>query len=80
MRRGRERMATTTRTTRNDEMPAPVVALHGGTLRYESEPGRGTTVKATLPTRLAAGAGAVEPPAPGSADGELAWPAGCNAS
>jgi signal transduction histidine kinase len=28
-----------------------VIALHGGTLRYESAPGRGTTVKAILPRR-----------------------------
>jgi two-component system, NtrC family, sensor histidine kinase HydH len=28
-----------------------VIALHGGTLRYESEPGKGTTVRATLPAR-----------------------------
>jgi two-component system sensor histidine kinase HydH len=27
------------------------IALHGGTLRYESEPGKGTTVRATLPGR-----------------------------
>ena len=27
------------------------IALHGGTLRYESEPGKGTTVRATLPSR-----------------------------
>ncbi|HEY6002636.1 MAG TPA: HAMP domain-containing sensor histidine kinase [Anaeromyxobacter sp.] len=26
-----------------------VIALHGGSLRYESEPGKGTTVRATLP-------------------------------
>ena len=26
-----------------------VIALHGGTLRYESAPGKGTTVRATLP-------------------------------
>jgi signal transduction histidine kinase len=30
------------------------IALHGGTLRYESEPGRGTTVRATLPVGAAA--------------------------
>lgn len=28
-----------------------VLTLHGGTLFYESEPGKGTTVRATLPTR-----------------------------
>jgi signal transduction histidine kinase len=28
-----------------------VIALHGGSLRYESEPGKGTTVRATLPSR-----------------------------
>jgi two-component system, NtrC family, sensor histidine kinase HydH len=27
-----------------------VIALHGGSLRYESEPGKGTTVRATLPS------------------------------
>jgi len=27
------------------------IALHGGTLRYESEPGRGTTARATIPYR-----------------------------
>jgi two-component system, NtrC family, sensor histidine kinase HydH len=27
------------------------IAQHGGTLRYESEPGKGTTVRATLPGR-----------------------------
>jgi signal transduction histidine kinase len=26
-----------------------VIALHGGSVRYESEPGKGTTVRATLP-------------------------------
>jgi len=31
-----------------------VIALHGGTLRYESEPGKGTTVRATLPIRARA--------------------------
>ncbi len=31
-----------------------VIALHGGTLRYESEPGKGTTVRATLPSRARA--------------------------
>ncbi|BDG01891.1 sensor histidine kinase [Anaeromyxobacter oryzae] len=30
-----------------------VLARHGGSLRYESEPGRGTTVRATLPARMA---------------------------
>ncbi len=28
-----------------------VIALHGGTLRYESEPGKGTIARATLPAR-----------------------------
>jgi two-component system, NtrC family, sensor histidine kinase HydH len=28
-----------------------VIARHGGSLRYESEPGKGTTVRATLPRR-----------------------------
>ncbi len=32
-----------------------VIALHGGTLRYESQPGKGTTVRATLPRRVRAG-------------------------
>ncbi len=31
-----------------------VIALHGGTLRYESEPGKGTTVRAWLPSRARA--------------------------
>ncbi len=31
-----------------------VIALHGGTLRYESEPGKGTTVRARLPGRALA--------------------------
>jgi two-component system, NtrC family, sensor histidine kinase HydH len=31
-----------------------VIALHGGGLDYESEPGRGTTVRATLPSRARA--------------------------
>ena len=35
-----------------------VVAQHGGTLQYESEPGRGTTVKARLPRRVPPGASA----------------------
>jgi two-component system, NtrC family, sensor histidine kinase HydH len=30
-----------------------VVVQHGGSLRYDSSPGKGTTVTATLPTRLA---------------------------
>jgi two-component system, NtrC family, sensor histidine kinase HydH len=30
------------------------IAQHGGTLRYESEPGKGTTVRATLPSRSGA--------------------------
>ncbi|HSD18852.1 MAG TPA: ATP-binding protein [Anaeromyxobacter sp.] len=33
-----------------------VIAQHGGSLRYESEPGRGTTVKATFPGRVGVGA------------------------
>lgn len=28
-----------------------VIAQHGGSLRYESEPGKGTTARATLPSR-----------------------------
>ena len=31
-----------------------VIALHGGTLRYESQPGKGTTVRAKLPSRARA--------------------------
>ncbi len=31
-----------------------VIALHGGTLRYESAPGKGTTVRARLPSRARA--------------------------
>lgn len=31
-----------------------VIALHGGTVRYESEPGKGTTVRARLPSRARA--------------------------
>ncbi len=31
------------------------IALHGGSLRYESEPGKGTTVRATLPSRVTTG-------------------------
>ncbi len=31
-----------------------VIARHGGSLRYESEPGKGTTVRATLPRRARA--------------------------
>jgi two-component system, NtrC family, sensor histidine kinase HydH len=31
-----------------------VLSLHGGSLRYESEPGKGTTVRATLPSAKAA--------------------------
>ncbi|HZY05491.1 MAG TPA: HAMP domain-containing sensor histidine kinase [Anaeromyxobacteraceae bacterium] len=38
-----------------------VVAQHGGTLRYESVPGKGTTVRATLPRRAAPGASAATP-------------------
>jgi signal transduction histidine kinase len=32
-----------------------VIARHGGSLRYESEPGKGTTARATLPSRARAG-------------------------
>ncbi len=31
-----------------------VIALHGGSMRYESQPGKGTTVRATLPSRARA--------------------------
>ncbi len=34
--------------------PAGDLALHGGPLRYESEPAKGTTVRATLPSRAQA--------------------------
>ena len=30
------------------------IALHGGSMRYESQPGKGTTVRATLPSRARA--------------------------
>ncbi len=30
-----------------------VIAQHGGSMRYESQPGKGTTVRATLPSRAA---------------------------
>jgi two-component system, NtrC family, sensor histidine kinase HydH len=33
-----------------------VIALHGGALHYESDPGKGTTVRATLPSRAKAAA------------------------
>jgi signal transduction histidine kinase len=31
-----------------------VFAQHGGTVRYESKPGKGTTVRVTLPSAVAA--------------------------
>lgn len=54
------RLGTPFFTTREDGtglgvvLARSVMALHGGSLRYESEPGKGTTVKATLPTRAQA--------------------------
>ncbi len=51
------RLGTPFFTTRQDgtglgvALARSAIALHGGTLRYESEPGKGTTVKATLPSR-----------------------------
>jgi signal transduction histidine kinase len=58
------RVGTPFFTTREDGTGLGVVlarsvfAQHGGSLRYESEPGRGTTVKAVLPGRLIVGASA----------------------
>jgi signal transduction histidine kinase len=58
------RVGTPFFTTREDGTGLGVVlarsvfAQHGGSLRYESEPGRGTTVRATLPGRLVGGASA----------------------
>jgi two-component system, NtrC family, sensor histidine kinase HydH len=55
------RLGTPFFTTREDGtglgvmLAREVVAQHGGTLRYESVPGKGTTVRATLPRRAAAG-------------------------
>jgi two-component system, NtrC family, sensor histidine kinase HydH len=54
------RLGTPFFTTRDDGtglgvvLARSVIALHGGSLRYESEPGKGTTVRATLPTRAQA--------------------------
>ena len=54
------RLGTPFFTTRQDgtglgvALARSVMALHGGSLRYESEPGKGTTVKATLPSRAQA--------------------------
>lgn len=54
------RLGTPFFTTREDGTGLGVVlarsaiALHGGSLRYESEPGKGTTVRATLPSRARA--------------------------
>ena len=51
------RLGTPFYTTREDGTGLGVVlaraaiALHGGFLRYDSEPGKGTTVTATLPCR-----------------------------
>jgi signal transduction histidine kinase len=54
------RLGTPFFTTRRDgtglgvNLARSVIALHGGTLRYESAPGKGTTVRAILPTRARA--------------------------
>lgn len=54
------RLGTPFFTTREDgtglgvALARSVIALHGGSLRYESEPGRGTIVRATLPSRARA--------------------------
>jgi two-component system sensor histidine kinase HydH len=54
------RLGTPFFTTREDGiglgvlLARSVIALHGGSLFYESEPGRGTTVRATLPSRTRA--------------------------
>lgn len=51
------RLGTPFFTTRQDgtglgvALARSAIALHGGSLRYESEPGKGTTVRATLPSR-----------------------------
>jgi two-component system sensor histidine kinase HydH len=56
------RVGTPFFTTREDgtglgvALARSVIAQHGGSLRYESEPGRGTTVKAVLPGGLFVGA------------------------
>ncbi len=58
------RLGTPFFTTREDGtglgvvLARSVIADHGGSLRYESEPGRGTTVRALLPGRVAPGASA----------------------
>lgn len=50
-----DRLGTPFLTTRRDGtglgvvLARAVIALHGGALRFESEPGKGTTVRATLP-------------------------------
>jgi two-component system, NtrC family, sensor histidine kinase HydH len=55
------RLGTASFTTRQDGsglgvmLVRSVIALHGGSLRYESEPGKGTTVRATLPSCAQAG-------------------------
>ncbi len=54
------RLGTPFFTTREDGtglgvmLARSAIALHGGSLRYESEPGKGTTVRATLPSAEAA--------------------------
>ncbi|HEU4385934.1 MAG TPA: HAMP domain-containing sensor histidine kinase [Anaeromyxobacteraceae bacterium] len=54
------RLGTPFFTTRQDgtglgvALARSAIALHGGSLRYESEPGKGTTARATLPRRARA--------------------------
>jgi signal transduction histidine kinase len=56
------RIGTPFFTTRDDGtglgvvLARSVIAQHGGSLRYESEPGKGTRVRVTLP-RVARGCG-----------------------
>lgn len=58
------RLGTPFFTTREDGtglgvvLARSVVSLHGGSLRYESEPGKGTTVRVTLPGATRASEGA----------------------
>jgi two-component system, NtrC family, sensor histidine kinase HydH len=60
------RLGTPFFTTREDGtglgvvLARAVIADHGGSLQYESEPGKGTTVRAILPGRVASTASAAE--------------------
>ncbi len=60
------RLGTPFFTTREDGtglgvvLARAVIADHGGSLQYESVPGKGTTVRAVLPGRVASGASAAE--------------------